>query len=155
MERPGTLQREPRDAPRLHCNSACASRVKPCRAKQGEMGIPTVQAAQEAVAGGLPRALEPIETSSEGKKEREREGKKREKCELGEAGAAASARSLSLGCAHHESSESQQCLPVRGLPCCKAATPDCFLRGSLSLAPKTSCGSCQQLQPKDSCTKGS
>lgn len=71
-ESPGTH----RDAPHLYCNSACASRVKTHRAKQGEMGIPAVQAAQEAVAGGLPRALEPIETSSEGKKEGEREGKR-------------------------------------------------------------------------------
>lgn len=92
VERPGTHC----DALYLYCNSACASRVKTYTAKQGEMGIPTVQAAQEAVAGGLPRgALEPMETSSEGKKEGEREGKKGEKCELGEAQAAASARSLS------------------------------------------------------------
>lgn len=81
------------------------------------MGLPTVQAAQEAVAGGLPRALEPIGTSSEGKKEGEREGKKREMCELGEARAAASARSLFPGCAHHESSASHASL--RGV--CPAA----------------------------------
>ena len=68
-ESPGTH----RDTPLLHCNSACASRVKTRRAKQGEMSA--VQAAQEAVAGGLPRALEPIKTSSEGK-EGEREGKR-------------------------------------------------------------------------------
>lgn len=55
------------------------------------MAIPTVQAAQEAAAGGWLQAMKPVETSKEGKTER----KEREKCER--VGGWGAGRSLAVG----------------------------------------------------------